>query len=127
MDSISSSSVPVRPGARGSASGAGWPGAVAVSAIDAERLAFGHQPGDTLLAVLDGVTDLGGVLGRHVAHLRDNVEGALLEADDAVHELLDGIGADGGSVASAHGRLLDLAAHVRQHLDALGHALLHHL
>src|SRR6476619_1649722 len=103
MESISSSSVPVRPGARGSASGAGWACAAAVSAIDSERLAFDDQLGDPLLAVLDGVADLGRVLGRHVAHLRDDAERLFLETDHAVDELLHRVGPDGRAVARAHG------------------------
>src|SRR5215217_4746067 len=86
-----------------------------VSAIERQCLSLRHEPCDAALSIFDRIANLSGVLGREGAHLIDNVEGALLERDDGVHELLDGISADGRAVAGPHGRLAYLVADLREH------------
>src|ERR671913_1815852 len=87
-----------------------------VSAIEWQGLSLRHESGDAALSVFDRVANFSGVLGRENAHLIDDVEGALLERDDGVHELFDCISADGWAVAGPHGCLAYLVADLREHL-----------
>src|SRR3954464_9091584 len=108
--------------------GAGGPNVVAgtaVSAIERQGLPLRHEAGDAALAVLDRVADLSRVLGRELAHLVDDLERALLEGDDRVHEAFHRVGADRRTVAGLHGLLANLIADLGQHFEAPRHALLH--
>src|SRR3954454_17599433 len=113
--------------APGSATGAGEPGVagMAASAIERQGLPLRHEPGDATLAVLDGVADLGRILGRELAHLVDDLERALLEGHHRVHELFDSVGADRRAVAGLHGLLAHPVADLGQDFEAARHALLH--
>src|SRR3954447_3319598 len=82
----------------------------AVSAIERQGLPLRHKAGDAALALLDGVADLSRVLGRELAHLVDDLERALLEGDDRIHEAFYRIGPDRRPVAGLHGLLADLIA-----------------
>src|SRR3954447_6105440 len=99
--------------------------AIAASAIDRQGPPFRHEAGDAALALLDRVADLGRVLGRELAHLVDDLERALLEGDDRIHEAFHRVGADRGAVAGPHGLLADLVADLGQNLQTSRHALLH--
>src|SRR5688572_4729743 len=90
-----------------------------------ERLAALDEPGQALLALLDGIADLAGVLRRELAHLGDDLARAQLVVDDGVDELLDGIGANRRPVTGLQRGFLNLAADVGQILEALAHTFLH--
>src|SRR5690242_9300331 len=97
----------------------------AASAIERQGLPLRHEAGDAALALFDRVADLSRVLGRELTHLVDDLERALLEGDDRVHEVFDRVGADRRTVAGLHGLLANLIADLGQHFEAARHALLH--
>src|SRR3954467_8403726 len=129
MASISSSSFfgggAGEPAADAGADGPNVVAGTAVSAIERQGLPLRHEAGDAALAVLDGVADLSRVLGGELAHLVDDLERALLEGDDRVHEAFHRVGADRRTVAGPHGLLADLVADLGQNLQTSRHALLH--
>src|SRR5690606_36264676 len=90
-----------------------------------QKLCLGSQTGDAPLAILDGFADLGRVLRGELAHLVDDLARALLEIDDAVDELLDGICTDRGAVAGPQRLFLDLVSELGEVLETLRHPLLH--
>src|SRR6185295_17669233 len=125
--SISSSSF-CGGGAGALAAGAGNPEVVAgtaVSAIERQGLPLRHEAGDAALALFDRVADLSRVLGRELTHLVDDLERALLEGDDGVHEIFDRVGPDRRTVAGLHSLLANLIADLGQDFEAARHALLH--
>src|SRR3954451_8129922 len=113
------------PAADAGADGPNVVAGTAVSAIERQGLPFPPEAGDAALASPPRVADLSRVLGRELAHLIDDLERALLEGDDRIHELLHRIGPDGRAVAGLHGLLADLIADLGQDFEAARHALLH--
>src|SRR5690606_41779804 len=93
--------------------------------LDRERLAVRDELRQAPLALLARCADLLGVARALLAHLRDDLAGVLLEADDGVDELLHGLGANRGPVARLERGLLHLAADLGEILEAAAYAFLH--
>src|SRR5690606_1770284 len=107
-----------------------------VSAVDPGRdvvdasaihqgIAFGCEPRQAALALLDRIADLLGVLGAQPAHLGDYLAGTFLEVAHGIHELADRVGPDRRPVTGPDRSLLHLVADLAQRFQALRYAFLH--